>query len=307
MRVFQSGKAVLLLLPMLLAGCGLFSSTPPTRAGYKVGNPYQIAGVWYYPREDYAYDETGIASWYGPGFHARSTANGETFDQDALTAAHNTLQMPAIVRVTNLENGRQIVLRVNDRGPFANGRILDVSRRSAQLLGFDRNGTARVRVQVLETESRQAALQAQNRGGGAQLQMAAAPRSTVTADTLAPPPGARQSGNVRVAAANTRGTAADALATPDAAPARMPENVAQVAARPGSIYVQAGAFQRRENADRLRDQLGGFQPQVTRFAAAGQQSLYRVRIGPLDSVQTADTTLNRVFHSGVSEARIVVE
>ncbi|MBI3516648.1 MAG: septal ring lytic transglycosylase RlpA family protein, partial [Proteobacteria bacterium] len=117
------------------------------RGVYKVGNPYDINGVTYYPAEDWNYDETGIASWYGPGFHEKYTANGEVYDQNDLTAAHKTLPMPSFVRVTNLDNGRAIVLRVNDRGPYARGRIIDVSRRGAQLLGFDTVGTAKVRVQ----------------------------------------------------------------------------------------------------------------------------------------------------------------
>ena len=128
-------------------------SETPQGITYKVGNPYQITGVWYYPHEDFAYDEVGIASWYGPGFHGKSTANGEAYDQNALTAAHRTLPLPSLVRVTNLDNGRSVVLRVNDRGPFANDRIIDVSRRAAQLLGFEQKGTARVRVQILGEES----------------------------------------------------------------------------------------------------------------------------------------------------------
>lgn len=110
---------------------------PPDKTAsgtYKVGKPYQINGVWYYPSEDYGYDETGVGSWYGPDFHGKPTANGEIFDQNGLTAAHRTLPMPSLVRVTNLENGRSIMVRVNDRGPFAHGRIIDLSRRSAQLL-----------------------------------------------------------------------------------------------------------------------------------------------------------------------------
>jgi len=115
---------------------------------YKIGQPYAVGGVWYYPAEDFAYNETGVASWYGAQFHGRATANGETYDMNALTAAHKTLPMPTLVRVINLENGRAVVLRVNDRGPFAQGRIIDVSRRAAQLLGFEKQGTARVRVQM---------------------------------------------------------------------------------------------------------------------------------------------------------------
>ena len=95
---------------------------------YKVGKPYQIKGTWYYPKEDFEYEETGIASWYGRKFHGRKTANGERFDMNYLSAAHRTLPMPSIVRVTNLENGRKVVVRINDRGPYVDGRIIDLSK-----------------------------------------------------------------------------------------------------------------------------------------------------------------------------------
>ncbi|MBT6204276.1 MAG: septal ring lytic transglycosylase RlpA family protein [Rhodospirillaceae bacterium] len=128
--------------------------TPSAPTGtYKVGNPYEINGVWYYPEEDPHYDQEGIASWYGDPFHGRTTANGETYDMNELTAAHKTLPMPVYVRVTNLENGRSLVLRVNDRGPFVSGRIIDVSRRAAQLLDFQQAGTTHVRVQVVDQET----------------------------------------------------------------------------------------------------------------------------------------------------------
>jgi rare lipoprotein A len=116
----------------------------------KVGNPYKVAGVWYHPKEDPYYDETGYASWYGPDFHGKRTANGEQYNMNALTAAHKTLPLPTFVKVTNLENGRSIVLRVNDRGPFVKDRIIDISRRGAQLLGFDKQGLTKVRVQALD-------------------------------------------------------------------------------------------------------------------------------------------------------------
>lgn len=112
----------------------------------KIGKPYQVAGITYYPADDRAYREEGVASWYGPGFHAGSTANGERYDQDDLTAAHRTLPMPSWVQVENLDNGRVLTVRINDRGPFARSRIIDLSRKSAQLLGVDRAGTARVRL-----------------------------------------------------------------------------------------------------------------------------------------------------------------
>jgi len=117
----------------------------------KTGNPYRVAGQWYYPMQAAgAYDETGVASWYGRDFHGKDTANGERYDMHALSAAHKTLPMPTLVRVTNLENGRAVVVRVNDRGPFVKSRLIDLSYAAARELGFDTQGTARVRVQTLD-------------------------------------------------------------------------------------------------------------------------------------------------------------
>ncbi|MGQ0663433.1 MAG: septal ring lytic transglycosylase RlpA family protein, partial [Pseudomonadota bacterium] len=220
--MLQTSRAGLLstaaLAGLVLAGCAetklvvhtakQIQKIEPARpqGAYKIGEPYLINGAWYYPAEDYRYNETGIASYYGGeqsgvNFHGRMTANGEIYDMNALTAAHQTLPMPSLVRVTNLENGRQIVLRVNDRGPFARGRILDVSRRTAQLLGFDAQGTARVRVEILAEESRalKAALVPGTPAGPARPQVevvAAAPREAVASDALPPPPGARAAGPV---------------------------------------------------------------------------------------------------------------
>ena len=123
-------------------------------SSYKIGKPYKIRGQWYYPAEDYGYSEVGTASWYGEDFHAKYTANGEVYNMHTLTAAHRTLPLPSIVRVTNLENGRSLVLRVNDRGPFAKNRIIDISKRGAQLLGFQNKGTAKVRVEIMAEESK---------------------------------------------------------------------------------------------------------------------------------------------------------
>lgn len=116
--------------------------------------PYRVNGVWYYPAEQPGYDKVGIASWYGPKYHGRPTASGETYDMNGLTAAHRTLPLPSRILVTNLANGRSLVLRVNDRGPFVDGRIVDVSRRAAELLGFRKAGIARVRVRLAETTRR---------------------------------------------------------------------------------------------------------------------------------------------------------
>ena len=122
---------------------------PAGRIEPRVGNPYQIAGRTYVPAHDDSYDRTGIASWYGPGFHGRLTASGEVFDENLMTAAHTTLPIPSLFEVTNVENGRTIVVRLNDRGPFVDDRIIDLSRAAAHELGFLGSGLANVRVRYI--------------------------------------------------------------------------------------------------------------------------------------------------------------
>lgn len=115
----------------------------------KIGSPYQVNGIWYIPAFEGEYDEIGIASWYGDDFNGKPTANGEIFDMDEVSIAHPTLPIPSLVEVINLENGRSIIARVNDRGPFVDGRIIDVSKKAAQLLGFKDKGKAKVRVKYI--------------------------------------------------------------------------------------------------------------------------------------------------------------
>jgi rare lipoprotein A len=137
-------------LLVLIVGC---SGAPAQKGSYKLGGPYQIEGRWYYPQYDPHYDRTGVASWYGEPFHGRPTANGEVFDRRVVTAAHPTLPLPSLVRVTNLDNGRELMIRVNDRGPFVGNRIIDLSQEAARQLGFERQGTAPVRVQFVRLEN----------------------------------------------------------------------------------------------------------------------------------------------------------
>ena len=120
---------------------------------FKIGNPYQIEDKWYYPKVDLNYNEIGIASWYGPKFHRKKTANGEIFKKHHLTAAHPTLPIPSIVEVKNLENGKTIKVRVNDRGPFKKNRIIDMSEFAAKKLGFENQGTAKVNVIFLTKDT----------------------------------------------------------------------------------------------------------------------------------------------------------
>jgi rare lipoprotein A len=127
------------------------ASVPKGGGVYRVGSPYVVAGRVYTPQDNPHYRADGVASWYGSDFHGRATANGEIFDADAITAAHPTLPLPSYVRVSNLSNGRSLIVRVNDRGPYAGNRIVDVSKRAAFLLGFTTSGTAWVRVEYVGT------------------------------------------------------------------------------------------------------------------------------------------------------------
>jgi len=186
-RHWITGVLATAALALALTAC---SSTPkPTarnpddgRGSYRIGKPYVIDGTTYYPAEDMSYSETGIASWYGPGFHGRSTANGESYDQEQISAAHKTLPLPTIVRVTNLDNGKSVVARVNDRGPFVPGRIIDMSKGGARELGLDLTGVARVKVEVMRRESELVKQIAMN-GGTRADQMAA-----LNNPNAAPPP-----------------------------------------------------------------------------------------------------------------------
>jgi rare lipoprotein A len=127
-----------------------FGDPVPKGGGtYRVGKPYTVGGRVYIPEEDINYREEGLASWYGDDFHGRLTANGEVFDMASLSAAHPTLPMPCYARVTNLSNGKSLIVRVNDRGPYHGNRLMDVSSRAAELLEFKGNGVARVRVEYV--------------------------------------------------------------------------------------------------------------------------------------------------------------
>ncbi len=287
-----AGAVLTALLLAVLAGCASDDADGPdlSASTYKVGKPYQIAGIWYYPEVDYDYDETGIASWYGKKFHGRPTANGETFDQHEESAAHKTLPLPSIVRVTNLENNRTLIVRVNDRGPFVAGRIIDLSRQAADSLGFLRQGTAMVRVEVMADESRAMAAAGKTAGMTVNERAKAAPVTSVSSAALLPPPAA---GSAPVAAA------------PAAASAIVIQPRQDVAKIP-NMYVQAGSFLHYENARGLAGQLGELGPTLISKAEIDGQSYYRVLLGPFDDVERADILLARVIAKGQRGARIIV-
>lgn len=120
---------------------------------YKVGNPYEVLGAAYFPEDYEDYEEIGVASWYGDDFHGKPTANGEIYDTEAMTAAHPTLPLPSMIKVTNLRNGKSVIVRVNDRGPFAKSRVIDLSARAAEKLGYKDYGTTEVKIELLRNET----------------------------------------------------------------------------------------------------------------------------------------------------------
>ena len=271
---------------------------PKTKGYYKVGEPYRIKNTWYYPAEDFSYTETGIASWYGPKFHGRKTANGETFDMNTLTAAHRTLPMPSLVRVINLSNGRSLQLRVNDRGPFARNRIIDVSRRAAQLLGFKQEGTARVRVEIVADESQRMKLAA--------MKGEIEPQRDIVANPEPRTPVLRQALNQPISLPST----SEVKETPDPVESKNDRKltVKKVSVEHSKqMFVQAGAFIDFANASKVRTTLSKYGPAWLSETKVGQQKFFRVRIGPMQTLARADEVLERLISSGFPKARIVVD
>jgi rare lipoprotein A len=313
------------------------------RGSYKIGSPYKIDGVTYTPQEEFNRTETGVASWYGPGFHGKSTANGESYDQSERTAAHRTLQMPAIVRVTNLDNGMTTVVRINDRGPFARSRIIDLSRTAAQELDIVRNGTARVRIDQLPAESRAVRDVAISGGGPAEqnaavAQVASGQRTAPAATMAAAPPPAQVPVQVP----------AQVIIPPQPQPVIVPAQpppqpwqttpqppsmetpvahggrrggvtVASLANGGGAIapttsalagsgfYVQTGAFSTMENAERQRGAVRSYGVSEVSQASAGGRDVWRVRLGPYTTADAAGIVADRLKRSGYGDARVVSE
>ena len=287
-------KLVCLLLALLSASC---QGPPAAKPHYVLGQPYQAGGVWYYPRESYDAEQTGLAIVY-PLDHAGLTTDGEVFDQSILTAAHQTLQLPAIARLANLENGRQILIRINDRGPATPHRLIEVTRRAAQLLAIPYEGVARVRLEILPIESQQAVDAV---GGAPRLQIATAPVGQVEQSDL-PPPG---SAETPIQKMTPIGPVERAPAAPHLE-LRLPETVTQTRPWPGSLYVELGTFHNFAYADIQRARVAGLGASiVSRFD--GRDQTETVIIGPLTSVEQADSMLDQVLAAGVTDARIVVQ
>lgn len=275
---------------LLLNGCSLSSrdygpsqpmnfshvpnAVPKHETRTRAGNPstYVVLGKRYYVmKESRGYVERGVASWYGKKFHGRKTANGERYNMYAMTAAHKTLPIPSYVKVTNLDNGRSVVVRVNDRGPFHSNRIIDLSYAAASKLGFAQNGTGKVELRAIEPGE---------------------PNSTTT-----------------LATAGTTEPAATAVAVATTAPgSSYPTTPASAPAR-NQLFLQLGSFISQHNAESLRARLA--LNNVTRAEVqqteVDSKNIYRVRIGPIASIEEADSLASRINDLGMGVPSIVID
>lgn len=266
-------------------------SGPMPRGGgiWKVGTPYKIAGKKYYPRENTNYDNVGIASWYGPKFNRRKTANGEWFNMNDLTAAHPTLPLPVFAKVTNLRNGKNVVVRINDRGPYAHNREIDLSKATATRLGVIGRGTAKVRVQYLGKAPLDGRLFADMSKRDQNMLLA------------------KIDGNADKQYAQTREQEDSAW---QQASTSSQDNVASTPSARDKIYVQAASFSNEAQASIAKSRLSGASntgPDKVLITPAniGGRTWYRLRMGPFSSAQEARSALERVQTAGHSRAMIV--
>jgi len=288
---------------MVLVLAGLSGCGPAPAPRYHLGTSYQAGGTWHYPHESYDLDQTGLGAAL-PGhtlglLGGRLTSNGERYDPTAMAAAHPTLQLPAIARLTNLENGLSVVVRVNDRGTGNPRRLVEFTPRVATLLRVPQGAAVQMRLTVLAQESREAV---QAMAGAPSLSIAAAPRGHVEVAELAPPPGvAGRSGPVHVA------SQMDARpATQAANPPRLPEIVTQESVRPGRLMVRLGTFEEYQYAMIQHARVAALGPSLVQ-TREGRTRRFRVELGPFATTGQADTALTRTLALGVPDARIVVD
>ena len=258
-----------------------------------VGNAYQVAGRWFTPHDQPGYDKKGQASWYGEAFHRRKTSNGEWFDMNTMTAAHATLPIPSYAKVTNLANGKVVIVRINDRGPFVDTRILDVSKRAANELGYLNKGIAQVRVQLIGpaplNDSGARHVMAMNNAlenGASFNQLAELSQS--------------DSDSVQVASVKTRKL--KQLENVQQAEYVAPEQSAQSST---GYIVRVALFRSLDHAQTAFQELSGFGPAQIIKAVGANGPLYRVQMGPFDNEQDSQSALQTAVASGYDDARIV--
>lgn len=291
------------LMALTLAACASNGGQKSARKSYptpnphaKVGSPYKVGGRTYVPRVDPTYDEIGIASWYGPNFHGKLTANGELFDENRLTAAHKTLPLPSLVRVTNLENGRTTIVRVNDRGPFSGDRIIDLSKRAAEVLGTRQQGLGRVRVEYLGAARMSDAIVSIGAPEDyAALHLPSEDKVIVAEAAIIPtPPSVRP----QLAPTMTQADRVVRVAEP---------TLAASEPTPDGYYVRIGSFTNVANIRAIRAQLPPEMPMHVSSDEDGYNVIHHVKLGPYTHEFAAIEAQRYAKATGFSDASIVRE
>lgn len=242
---------------------------------YKIGTPYKINDNWYYPKKDDNHVETGQASWYGgnDGFHGKKTANGDFYDKNALTAAHRTLPLPSVIKVTNLSNSKSVILMINDRGPFSKKRVLDVSERAATILGMKQKGFAKVKVELL------------------------ADKTTELLKQLAMP--AREGARTQ----KSKKVAEDFIALANNIDTQVIKDDQKTGQK--KLYIQAGTFKHRNHAVSTVKKLAKLAKANINEVIINKKQHYRVTLGPVINTNKANNMLKEIIKLGINEAIIV--
>ena len=254
---------------------------------YKIGKKYNVGGKYYYPKKDLYYNKTGIASWYGPKFHGKLTANGEIYNQYALTAAHKTLPLPSAVKVTNLKNNKSIILRINDRGPFVNDRIIDLSSKAADILDLKREGTGLVRVQILREKSLYLEKLAKQ---------GSFPEINDLKETELP--------NITIpkkVAVKIKNTQNQKIVTK-----KINYNFKNLN-KEYKIYIKLASFSSKKNAEIMKKKVSYIDKVKIYKIFKLNKTLYQVKAGPFLSVEKVDQLHSLLLQKGMQGAKIIIE
>ena len=313
---------------------------------YKVGEAYQIKDVWYTPKEDYSYTETGIAGWYQEE-NGELTSNGEKYDDEIMSAMHKTLPLPSMVRITNLENGNVAIARVNERGPYVNNRLIDVSQKTAEALEFNMVGTTMVKIEVLADESRKLKQEILKENGLSVEDISnkeAVIDGQVQIETLSDTPKAlyqpddentilyagtdiqtisddqnnlssivsvtQPASDITSEAITTRQSVplTKTLETPTSSQEiKSSTDEPKLIAPISGHYIQAGAFSNAQNAEKLKQSLEEFGPVQLYETSVNNKTLLRVRMGPFETQENAQELLEKLKTAGYNQAKIIYE
>ena len=254
---------------------------------YKIGKKYNVGGKYYYPKKDLYYNKTGIASWYGPKFHGKLTANGEIYNQYALTAAHKTLPLPSAVKVTNLKNNKSIVLRINDRGPFVNDRIIDLSSKAADILDLKREGTGLVRVQILREQSLYLETLAKQGSFPEIYDLKATELPNITIPSKV--------------AVKIKDTKNQKIVTK-----KINYNLKNLN-KEYKIYIKLASFSSKKNAEIMKKKVSYIDKVKIYKIYKLNKTLYQVKAGPFLSVEKVDQLHSLLLQKGMQGAKIIIE